>query len=344
MDGHRELGVGLSSHRPHLSLAATADWASQPCALAQRGARVLLATRDEAKAEQAAANLRADGLDVQGVQLDVTSHASIAAAVERVRQSQDRLDVLINNVGVLPEATDSSEHDFVNLKVFKQTFTTNLMAEGISVPRRDHHTRSAGMHVVPAAPNAALCCAVDGCEGRGRLDETHDLKPFLGDRLVGQHTDAAILLIVRVDRRPSRDDRVTSRPSIGPNELHGRRRRAPSPARGRILGQVAQVLDGRLATGRADAADRDRPAAMRHREGVVGLGESVRDGGLDDLVAGSGSTASLDYIDHEDSAGTVVRAHLEHAQGAERVEGVADIGDPKPGQDAAQCGLDPVLG
>ena len=62
---------------------------------------------------------------------------------------------------------------------------------------------------------------------------------------------------------------------VGVNELHGRRQSHLSPAGGRVLGQVAQVLDGRLAASRPDAADRDRPAAMRHREGVVGLGESV---------------------------------------------------------------------
>ncbi|PZS31090.1 MAG: short-chain dehydrogenase [Pseudonocardiales bacterium] len=95
-------------------------------ALAQQGACVILTAREEAKAEQTAAQLRAESLDVQGLRLDVTSLASIATAVERVTQAQGRLDVLINNAGVLPEATDTSEHDFASLDMFQQTFSTNL--------------------------------------------------------------------------------------------------------------------------------------------------------------------------------------------------------------------------
>jgi NAD(P)-dependent dehydrogenase (short-subunit alcohol dehydrogenase family) len=95
-------------------------------ALARDSARVLLAGRDQAKAEQAAATLRAEGLDVQPIQLDVTSPDSIAAAVEYVAQNQGRLDVLVNNAGVLPEASDSTQHEFANPDMFRATFDTNL--------------------------------------------------------------------------------------------------------------------------------------------------------------------------------------------------------------------------
>lgn len=95
-------------------------------ALAREGACVLLAGRDQAKAERAAANLRDEGLDVQPIQLDVTSPDSVEAAAKQVAQNQGRLDVLVNNAAVLPEAVDGTEREFANPDTFRATFDTNL--------------------------------------------------------------------------------------------------------------------------------------------------------------------------------------------------------------------------
>lgn len=65
--------------------------------LAQRGMTVLLAARDPAKARAAAAPLAAEGLDVRGVQLDVTDDASVRGLADQVRADFGRLDVLVNN-------------------------------------------------------------------------------------------------------------------------------------------------------------------------------------------------------------------------------------------------------
>ena len=96
-------------------------------ALAQAGNCVLLTARDRERAEHAAAALRAEGLDVQALQLDVTSAESIAAAAEHVRQHQRRLDVLVNNAGILPEATNSTPRQFANPDVFAQTYAVNVL-------------------------------------------------------------------------------------------------------------------------------------------------------------------------------------------------------------------------
>lgn len=70
--------------------------------LAARGARVLLACRDKAKADAAIALIRHEtpGADLAFVPLDQGDPASIRAAAERVGQ-EPRLDVLVNNAGVM---------------------------------------------------------------------------------------------------------------------------------------------------------------------------------------------------------------------------------------------------
>ena len=69
--------------------------------IAERGAAVYVGARDPAAGEAAAAALRADGLAVSALPLDVTDHASLAAAVAAIEAAHGRLDVLVNNAGVL---------------------------------------------------------------------------------------------------------------------------------------------------------------------------------------------------------------------------------------------------
>jgi NAD(P)-dependent dehydrogenase (short-subunit alcohol dehydrogenase family) len=67
--------------------------------LGELGWTVFLGSRDEGRGRAAADKLAADGADVVMVPLDVTSDASVAAAVQLVRAHTDRLDVLVNNAG-----------------------------------------------------------------------------------------------------------------------------------------------------------------------------------------------------------------------------------------------------
>ncbi|MFH8446357.1 SDR family NAD(P)-dependent oxidoreductase [Streptomyces sp. NPDC018026] len=71
--------------------------------LGELGWRVFLGARDEARGQEAAKRLAAEGADVTFVPLDVTSDDSVAAAVRTVRNSTARLDVLINNAGITGE-------------------------------------------------------------------------------------------------------------------------------------------------------------------------------------------------------------------------------------------------
>ncbi|KGB98575.1 oxidoreductase [Burkholderia cepacia] len=70
--------------------------------LAQRGARVLLACRDEAKANEAVARIRRSTprANLEFLPIDFADIDSIRAAAQRV-DHEPRLDVLINNAGVM---------------------------------------------------------------------------------------------------------------------------------------------------------------------------------------------------------------------------------------------------
>jgi len=95
-------------------------------ALAKTGTCVTLTGRDQNRTDAAAAALRDEGLDVQPLALGVEVPLSIAAAAEQVEREHGRLDVLVNNAGVLPEATDTTEHDFADPQVFQAKFATDL--------------------------------------------------------------------------------------------------------------------------------------------------------------------------------------------------------------------------
>ncbi len=84
--------------------------------LAERGWTVLLGARDAERGRVAAEKLRAEGGDVRHVLLDVTDDDSVAAAVADVAQTTDRLDVLVNNAGILgatPAPLETGPSDFL---------------------------------------------------------------------------------------------------------------------------------------------------------------------------------------------------------------------------------------
>jgi NAD(P)-dependent dehydrogenase (short-subunit alcohol dehydrogenase family) len=71
--------------------------------LARRGASVVLAVRDIDKGKDAAARIaaRSPGADVTIQRLDLSSLASVRAAADELRSGHDRIDLLINNAGLM---------------------------------------------------------------------------------------------------------------------------------------------------------------------------------------------------------------------------------------------------
>jgi NAD(P)-dependent dehydrogenase (short-subunit alcohol dehydrogenase family) len=96
--------------------------------LGQAGVRVLLAARDSAKGEAGAAKLRDEGLDVQFLRLDITDKKDRTAASAFLEENFGRLDILINNAGILAEPLGSGKASTTTEDVIHRTFETNFFA------------------------------------------------------------------------------------------------------------------------------------------------------------------------------------------------------------------------
>ena len=93
--------------------------------LAAEGVHTLLAGRDGDRTRDAAKALQGEGLPVEAIMLDVTDADSIARAAEQVRTAHGRLDILINNAGVLLD-DDSVPPSAQPMDVWHRTFDTNV--------------------------------------------------------------------------------------------------------------------------------------------------------------------------------------------------------------------------
>ncbi|MEE6175592.1 SDR family NAD(P)-dependent oxidoreductase [Mycobacterium sp. 050134] len=83
-------------------------------ALAAHGAHVVLAVRNLDKGKDAAARIAATSpqADVALQELDLTSLESIRAAAEQLRSAHDRIDLLINNAGVMYTPKETTKDGF----------------------------------------------------------------------------------------------------------------------------------------------------------------------------------------------------------------------------------------
>jgi len=70
--------------------------------LAAKGAKVAIAARREGKLDAVRAEVAAQGGDIRAYVMDVTDKHQVKAVVEAVVQDFGRLDVIINNAGIMP--------------------------------------------------------------------------------------------------------------------------------------------------------------------------------------------------------------------------------------------------
>jgi NAD(P)-dependent dehydrogenase (short-subunit alcohol dehydrogenase family) len=93
--------------------------------LGQKGMTVLVGARDEAKSTQAAEKLRKEGIDAHGIVVDVNDADGIKKAAAQIERDYGRLDILINNAGVMLD-DDKKKPSEQSLEVWRKTFDTNL--------------------------------------------------------------------------------------------------------------------------------------------------------------------------------------------------------------------------
>ena len=94
--------------------------------LALAGHTAVIGARDPRKGDRAAERLRDEGLTAEAVTLDVDDIASVRQAASAVGERHGKLDVLVNNAGILPEATGASA-EAVDAGLFRKTFETNVL-------------------------------------------------------------------------------------------------------------------------------------------------------------------------------------------------------------------------
>ncbi len=122
--------------------------------LSGRNARVILAVRDPVKGERAAAQIRrtVPGADLEVLLLDLASLASIRSAAAAFLSAYDRLDILINNAGVMaiPRRTtaDGFEMQFGTNHLGHFALTGLLLPLLLATPAARVVTVSSGAHIL----------------------------------------------------------------------------------------------------------------------------------------------------------------------------------------------------
>lgn len=122
--------------------------------LAGRGSKVIVASRDLARAETAA---REAGGGAEAMQLDITDESSLRAGVEEIGRRHGRVDVLANNSAILLDHYES----LLTLKpeVLRETLETNLIG-----------TFRVSLAMLPLLQKSVAPRIINVSSGAGQLD------------------------------------------------------------------------------------------------------------------------------------------------------------------------------
>jgi NAD(P)-dependent dehydrogenase (short-subunit alcohol dehydrogenase family) len=160
--------------------------------LSGRGATVVMACRSTERAHDVARRLReaSPGADLVVEELDLASLASVRDCAARLRERYDRLDVLINNAGVM--AVDEGR-------------TVDGLETTLGVNHLGHATLTLGLLEALAhgtSPRVVTVTSVSHRLGSVRLDDlSFDRRPYRRWAAYSQSKLANLLFALELDRR-----------------------------------------------------------------------------------------------------------------------------------------------
>jgi len=160
-------------------------------ALAGKGARVVLAVRnlDKGKAAADLIGRRYPGADVAVQELDLTSLASVRAAADQLRAGHDKIDLLINNAGVMMTPKQTTKDGF------ELQFGTNHLGHfALTGLLLDRVLATPGSRVVTVSSNGHRA-------GRIHFDDLQSERRYSRSGAYGQAKLANLLFTYELQRR-----------------------------------------------------------------------------------------------------------------------------------------------
>jgi len=154
--------------------------------VAQAGTGVQLGARDAARGETAAARLRAEGLNVQFISLDLGKPPSILAAAAFIEAAFGRLDVLVNNAGI--SDPDDGPPGSADIEAVRRVFETNFFG-----------TLAVTQAMLPLLRKSSSARIVNVSSGLGSLE--HNGNPeweFTHVKRIGYNTSKAAMNMLTV--------------------------------------------------------------------------------------------------------------------------------------------------
>lgn len=169
-------------------------------ALAAKGAHVVLAVRNLDKGKAAADLIvrRYPGADVSVQELDLTSLASIRTAAEELRARHDRIDLLINNAGVMMTPKQTTQDGF------ELQFGTNHLGHfALTGLLLDRVLAAPGSRVVTVSSNGHRF-------GRMRFDDLQSERRYDRAGAYGQAKLANLLFTYELQKRLAGTDTIAT--------------------------------------------------------------------------------------------------------------------------------------
>jgi 3-oxoacyl-[acyl-carrier protein] reductase len=129
------MDLGLNGKRALVTAASGGLGFAVASALAGEGARVVLCSRDEARAGDAAARIAAaTGAEVHGVAADVADAASLEALFATTLEHLGGLDVLVNNAGGPPPGTFVDLDEAKWMRAYQLTLMSVVRSVRLALP------------------------------------------------------------------------------------------------------------------------------------------------------------------------------------------------------------------